>query len=306
MAEGVPDLIIPIRMDADEDDGGSCEARRSRQENRRRCRRRQRERQEGTSRIIEGGASSAANRCSSSVESAARLQRDRIGRHRRSASEFKRACRLREGSRERLRRAPEDHAGASDPEVRPTRTNSRSRKRRRPSNSDLRPTENRDFQTEFMNYAGIQVGTDEETGGVAEGAKLTDEQARRIRRPSRGIDEIAPALTRGRRRARRDLCSKTPRARRMSTSSMQEIRRTFIRARERPRSARASCFPQHTPRSWRHGIASEEAAKLFSIASPAAPGQEGNTVESALKAIEEMKAESKGEEFGVKRGMGQI
>ncbi len=53
------------------------------------------------------------------------------------------------------------------------------------------------------------------------------------------------------------------------------------------------------------GVSAEDAAKMFSIVSPASPGQEGTAVQAGLRAIDDMKAEGTGEQFGVKRGMTQ-
>jgi hypothetical protein len=84
---------------------------------------------------------------------------------------------------------------------------------------------------------------------------------------------------------------------------MQKLSRTF-NVLEKGRMPLARALPQIS-QIMGHGIESEEAAKLFSIASPAAPGQEGTAVESALKAIEEMKVEGKEKEFGVNNKMTQ-
>ena len=166
----------------------------------------------------------------------------------------------------------------------------------------LNPQEYRDFQAEFMNYAGAQIGTDEKTGKVAEGAKLTAEQgeqyAGRVAELMKGSGvnpavgaELAGSLLEN---------AKGPQD---VDELMKQLSRTF-NVLEKGRVPLKQALPQIS-QIMGHGISSEEAAKLFSIASPAAPGQEGNAVESALKAIEEMKAEGKGEDFGVKRGMGQ-
>jgi hypothetical protein len=166
----------------------------------------------------------------------------------------------------------------------------------------LNPQEYRDFQAQFMNYAGSQIGTDEKTGQLAEGAKLSNEQgqeyAGRVAELMKGSGvnpavgaELAGSLLEN---------AKGPQN---VEDLMKKLGRTF-NVLEKGRVPLGQALPQIS-QIMGHGIESEEAAKLFSIASPAAAGQEGNAVESALKAIEEMKAEGKGDEFGVKRGMGQ-
>ena len=52
------------------------------------------------------------------------------------------------------------------------------------------------------------------------------------------------------------------------------------------------------------GVSSEDAAKMFSVASPAAPGQEGTAVQAAMRAIEQMKVAGKEGMFGVTNKMG--
>jgi hypothetical protein len=166
----------------------------------------------------------------------------------------------------------------------------------------LKPQEYRDFQAEFMNYAGAQIGTDEKTGKIAEGAKLTTEQgeeyAGRVAELMKGSGvnpavgaELAGSLLEN---------AKGPQD---VEALMKKLGKTF-NVLEKGRVPLKQALPQIS-QIMGHGIEAEDAAKLFSIASPASPGQEGVAVESALKAIEEMKAKGTGEEFGVKRGMGQ-
>ena len=85
---------------------------------------------------------------------------------------------------------------------------------------------------------------------------------------------------------------------------MKRLSKTFT-VLEKGRVPLGRALPQMS-RIMGHGISAEESAQLFSIASPVSPGEEGTAVEAALRAIEEMKSKGTGEEFGVKRGMGQF
>jgi len=51
------------------------------------------------------------------------------------------------------------------------------------------------------------------------------------------------------------------------------------------------------------GVKTVEAAKLFSVVSPAAPGQEGTSTQAALRAIEDLRISGKAGEFGIGEDM---
>jgi hypothetical protein len=158
----------------------------------------------------------------------------------------------------------------------------------------LSPAEMRDFQAQFMNYAGSQVGGPNGKLTEVQGEEYASRVAELMK--SSGVDpavgaELAGSLLEN---------SKGPQD---VNALMQKLGRTF-NVLEKGRVPLKQALPQIS-QIMGHGISSEESAKLFSIVSPAAPGQEGNAVESALKAIEEMKVAGSGAAFGVKRGMGQ-
>jgi hypothetical protein len=158
----------------------------------------------------------------------------------------------------------------------------------------LSPAEYRDFQAQFLNYAGSQVG--------GPNGKLTDKQgedyAGRVAElmKSQGVNpatgaELAGSLLEN---------AKGP----QDVDKLMGRLGTTFNVLQKGRVPLERALPQIS-QIMGHGIEAEDAAKLFSIVSPASPGQEGTAVESALKAIEEMKNKGTGEEFGVKRGMGQ-
>ena len=156
------------------------------------------------------------------------------------------------------------------------------------------PTEYQDFQAQFMNYAGFQVGGPNGKLTEAQGEEYASRVAELMK--SSGVDpavgaELAGSLLQN---------SKGPQD---VNALMQKLGRTF-NVLEKGRVSLKQALPQIS-QIIGHGISTEDAAKLFSIASPAASGQEGNAVESALKAIEEMKVSGKGEAFGVKHSLGQ-
>lgn len=166
----------------------------------------------------------------------------------------------------------------------------------------LTPQEYRDFQAEFRNYVGSQVGTDEATGGIAKGAKLTEKQGEEYAGRVAGMMKasgIAPSV--GAELAGSLLAQKQ--GPQEVDELMKELNRTFT-VLEKGRTPLKQALPQMS-QIMGHGVGAEEAAKLFSVIVPASPGDPGVAVESALKAIEEIKAKGTGEEFGVKRGMGQ-
>ena len=166
----------------------------------------------------------------------------------------------------------------------------------------LSPQEFRDFQTEFQNYAGSQIGTDEKTGQIAEGAKLTTKQGEEYSgrvaelMKGSGIDprigaELAGSLLKNKKGAQ-DV-----------DALIKELSTTF-QVLEKGRVPLARALPQMS-QIMGHGISAEEAAKMFSIMVPVSPGQEGIAIEAGLRAIEDMKAAGTGEDFGIKRGTSQ-
>ncbi len=300
MAEGVPDLIIPIRMDAskakaalttvgaagrkagDDVAVGAAKGKRGVQG-------------------IESGAGSA-------TKSLLSLGRAQIGFSMIKAagqaigSEFKRAADyVKEVANEfaELRKTMQEVATLKGEANSNKFTVEEARKAQ---GMGLTAAENRDFQAEFLNYARSQVATDEKTGGVAEGAKLTSAQGEEYGgrvaalMKSLGINpavgaELAGSLLEN---------AKGPQD---VDELMAKLSRTF-NVLEKGRVPLNRALPQMS-QIMGPNIGAEEAAKLFAIASPAAPGQEGNAVESVLKAIEEMKVEDKNQQFGVTEDMSQ-
>jgi hypothetical protein len=166
----------------------------------------------------------------------------------------------------------------------------------------LSPQEFRDFQAQFQNYAGSQIGTHEATGKIVEGAKLTTKQGEEY---SGRVAElmkasgISPAV--GAELAA--LLLENKKGPQDVDALIKELSRTF-QVLEKGRVPLQQALPQMS-QIMGHGISAEEAAKMFSIVAPASLGQEGTAVEAALRAIEEMKAKGTGQEFGVKEGMSQ-
>ena len=159
----------------------------------------------------------------------------------------------------------------------------------------LTPQEYRDFQAQFMNYAGAQIGTDEQ-GGVAEGAKLTEKQGERIcgtvaeLMKASGINpqigaELAGALLE-QKKGPQDV-----------EKLMEELNKTFT-VLEKGRVPMSQAFPQMTQIMGR-GISAEEAAKMFSIVALASPGAEEMAVEAALAG--DRRNESQGDGQGIRR-----
>ena len=75
---------------------------------------------------------------------------------------------------------------------------------------------------------------------------------------------------------------------------------------ERTASRSSEMMPQ-LQRIMAHDISAQDAAKMFNVVAPArGRGEEGTSVEAAMKAIQKMKNEGTGEEFGVKRGMSDM
>ena len=166
----------------------------------------------------------------------------------------------------------------------------------------LNPEENRDFQAEFMNYAGSQIATDEKTGEVAEGAKLSTKQGEEYAgRVAALMKEsgIAPAV--GAELAGSLLEQKT--GPQDVDKLMAEFSKTF-NILEKGRTPLSQALPQMS-QIMAYGVSSEEAAKMFNVVAPASPKEPGVGVEAGFKAIQKMKNEGTGEEFGVKAGMSE-
>jgi hypothetical protein len=166
---------------------------------------------------------------------------------------------------------------------------------RKAQKAGLSPQERRDFQAEFLNYAGSQVG--------GPSGKLTDEQGEEFGSRVAGLmkqsgvhpaigAELAGSLLEN---------SKGP----QNVDDLMKKFATTFQVLEKGRVRMERALPQIS-QIMGHGISAEESAQLFAIASPAAPGQEGTAVEGALRAVEKMKNENTGEEFGVRRGMSQF
>ena len=167
----------------------------------------------------------------------------------------------------------------------------------------LSPEENRRFQSEFMNFAGSQVGTDKETGGVAKGAKLTEEQGKefsgRIAAMMKtvGVDPALGAQLGG-------AMLQNAKGPQDVEKLMRDFAETFALAQKGPVPL-GQMLPQMS-RLMAYDMSAQDAAKMFNVVAPAAPGEEGTSAEAAISAIQKMKNEGKGEQFGVKRGMTDI
>jgi hypothetical protein len=166
----------------------------------------------------------------------------------------------------------------------------------------LTPQEYRDFQAEFMNFAGAQIGEDE-NGKLAKGAKLTtkqgEEYAARVAEMMKasGVNpavgaELAGSLLEN---------AKGPQD---VDALMEKFSKTF-NILEKGRVPLKQALPQMS-RIMAHDIEAEDAAQMFNIVAPVSPGEEATSVEAAIKSIQKMKNTGKGEEFGVRKGMGDM
>jgi hypothetical protein len=152
----------------------------------------------------------------------------------------------------------------------------------------------RDFQAECLNYAGSQVGD------ITQGAKLTEEQsdeyAGRVAELMKGSG-ISPQI--GAKLAGSLLeNAKGP----QDVDKLMERLSRIFQVLEKGRVPMSRALPQISE-IMGMGVSAEDTAKMFSIVSPAALGEEGTHVQAGLQAIEDMKIEGTDEEFGVKRGM---
>lgn len=157
----------------------------------------------------------------------------------------------------------------------------------------LTPQEYRDFQAEFLNYAGSQVG--------GPNGKLTEAQgqdyAARVAELMKGSGinprigaELAGSLLEQ---------SEGPQD---VNKLMGRLSKTFT-VLEKGRVPLSKALPELS-QIMSMGVSAEDAAKMYSIVSPAAAGQEGTSVQAALRAVQEMKNKGTGKEFGVEAGMG--
>jgi len=173
----------------------------------------------------------------------------------------------------------------------------------------MTPEENRQAQEVFKNYAGVNVGDEldaagQPTGRAGKGAKLTEAQGEEFsgrialmmksvgQKPSLGL-ELGGAMLQQ---------AKGPQD---VDKLMKDFQETYAISQKGPVDVK-EMIPE-LQRIMSHDIAPQDAAKMFNIVAPAAgKGQEGTSVEGALRAIQEMKNENTGTEYGVKRGMSDM
>jgi hypothetical protein len=158
----------------------------------------------------------------------------------------------------------------------------------------LNPGEYRDFQAQFQNYAGSQIGD------IKDGAKLTGAQgenyAGRVAEmmKAHGVNpavgaELAGSLLEN---------SKGP----QDVDALMKRLSTTFQVLQKGRVPLSRALPEIS-QIMGMGVEAEDAAKMYSIVSPAAAGEEGTSVRAGLRAVNEMKAKGTGDEFGVKSGM---
>jgi hypothetical protein len=160
---------------------------------------------------------------------------------------------------------------------------------------NLTPEEFRNFQAEFQNYAGSQIGGPEGKLTEAQGEDYAGRVAELMK--GSGINPAVGAELAG------SLLENTKGPQDVD-KLMQRLGTTF-QVLEKGRVPLSRALPQMSE-IMGMGVPAEEAAQMFSIVSPASPGQEGIAVQAALRAIQEMKTKGTGEEFGVKKGMSQF
>jgi hypothetical protein len=163
----------------------------------------------------------------------------------------------------------------------------------------LNPQEYRDFQAEFMNFAGAQISDEIDASGKAVG-KLTSAQGEQYAgrvaalMKESGINPAVGAELAG------SLLEQAKGPQDVDTL-MKRLSETF-NVLEKGRVPLSRALPQMSE-IMAHGVGAEEAARMFNIVAPASPGQEGVAVQAAFRAIEAMKIKGTGQEFGVKEGM---
>jgi hypothetical protein len=159
---------------------------------------------------------------------------------------------------------------------------------------NLTPTEYRDFQAQFQNYAGSQIGD------VKQGAKLTDAQgeeyAGRVAElmKASGVNPAVGAELAG------SLLENAKGAQNVD-ALIKRLGTTFT-VLEKGRVPLERALPDMS-RIMGMGVEAEDAAKMYSIVSPSSAGEEGTAVRAALRAVQEMKTKGNGGDFGVQAGM---
>jgi hypothetical protein len=160
----------------------------------------------------------------------------------------------------------------------------------------LNPEEYRDFQAQFQNYAGSQIGDQE---GAKLNSKQGEDYAGRVAAlmKGRGVNpavgaELAGSLLEN---------SKGP----QDVDALMKRLSTTFQVLEKGRVPLGKALPEIS-QIMGMGVEAEDAAKMYSIVSPAAAGEEGTSVRAGLRAVNEMKAKGTGDEFGVKAGMSSM
>ena len=164
---------------------------------------------------------------------------------------------------------------------------------RKAAGSSSHPAERRDAQAEFLNFTGAQVGDEE-------GKKLTSEQGEdfssriAVMMKSAGYKPAA-----GMRLGGSILQQKT------GPQDVDALMKEFgvaFQVMEKGQVSIERAAPE-VAELMSMGVSSADAAKMFSVAAPAAPGQEGTAVQAAMRAIEKMKVAGNEKEFGVTNDM---
>jgi hypothetical protein len=170
----------------------------------------------------------------------------------------------------------------------------------------MTPAQNRSAQEEFMNFTGVNVGDELDaagnpTGKTAKGAKLTTKQGEEFSGRIAALMKtagIAPEIG----MSLGGAILQQAKGPQDVNKLMRNFQETFAIGQKGPVKL-AEMIP-HLQRIMADNISVQDAAKMFNIVAPAAgKGEEGTAVEGALRAIQEMKNENKGREFGVERGM---
>lgn len=156
----------------------------------------------------------------------------------------------------------------------------------------LTPAEFRDFQAQFLNYAGAQVGGEAGKLTETQGAEYASRVAEMMKAsgvtPKVGA-ELAGSLLEN---------VKGP----QDVDKLMTRFGTAFQVLQKGRVPLERALPEIS-QIMGMGVELEEAAQMYSIVSPAAAGQEGTAVQAALRAVQEMKSKGTGEEFGVRKGM---
>jgi hypothetical protein len=159
--------------------------------------------------------------------------------------------------------------------------------------SGLTPAERRDAQSAFLNFAGAQIG--DEQGKKLNTAQADDFSSRiAVMMKSAGYSPQAGMNLGG-----AMLQQKT------GPQNVDALMKEFgvaFQVMEKGQVPIERAAPE-LAELMAMGMSAKEAALSFSVASPAAPGQEGAAVQGAFRAIEEMKVEGKEGLFGVTNKM---